>query len=336
MKIVSAGFITPMGNDSEVIWERFNKNIIQQSNKNDFESCLSKKDKRKINRFADLATTATVNCYTEAQNSIDLTDKNKSGCIFTTSYGPLETNMEFAKQVIADDPDACSPILFSNTVHNACLGTLSIRLGITGPSTMLMGSNQFMLTDMLLKEEKADFLMAGCLDEYNDELAASLIYQSGREQNLKEACVVFGLVQDAKYTEGITIKNINTINLGCNPYEDMETENYAYLQSKLMDLGADTDVVITNDSKTEIGKFEKEVLTSNFPSSCIIDQAQDYFGNCLGADLGLKVLLSKLLIEKNDIPKALLSQSLKPEQVNSITICSFDLTGNYTIMRLER
>lgn len=336
MKIISAGFITSMGNDPEIIWDRLYNNVVQQSKKNDFESCLSKKDKRKINRFADLATTATVQCYDEAFNRINLTDKNKSGCIFTTSYGPLETNMEFAKQVIADDPDACSPILFSNTVHNACLGTLSIRLGITGPSTMLMGSNQFMLTDMLLKEEKADFIMAGCLDEYNDELEESINYQSGREQNLKEACVVFGLVHDTKSTKGITIKKINTFNLGCNLYEDMQIENYDYLQSKLIDLTVNADVVITNNPNTEVGKFEREVLNSNFPSICIIDKTHDFFGNCLGADLGLKVLLSKILIEKNTIPETLLNKSVIPKQVNSIAICSFDLTGNYTIMRLER
>ena len=104
--ICATGAVTPMGNSEDRIWDNLckeNPGIL--NNKIQYKSVLSSRVKRRINRFADMAVTAADSCYKEVQEKYK-EDKGKIGCIFNTAYGPLETNLEFAKQVVQDDPDA--------------------------------------------------------------------------------------------------------------------------------------------------------------------------------------------------------------------------------------
>lgn len=381
--ICATGAVTPMGNSEDVIWENLcNGNPGRLNQKAEFTSVLPGKVRRRINRFADMAMTAAESCFNESQEK-QAADKGQIGCIFNTAYGPLETNLEFAKQIIEDDPDACSPILFSNTVHNACLGTIAIQLGITGPSTMLLGSNHLWMSEQMLAEGKAEIMLAGAIEEYNEELRCSLtafskesgayadaancadvvtyanktvymeteaavdtevadyvdtvddteaVAHEGAEvcsgvaahagtAAYVDAAVVFALRSVAEETDGVTIKETVTLNLGVTPFENAEPDKA--ILSKLLTAkitNYEVDAVILNEPNGKIGKAEKHILQENFPKLCRIDRFYDYFGNSLGADMSMKVLLAKLILEKGTVPACLCGDKKTPEKLERIAV----------------
>lgn len=335
--ICATGAVTPMGNSEDVIWDNLcNANPGRLNQKAEFTSVLPGKVRRRINRFADMAMTAAESCFNEAQEK-QTADKGQVGCIFNTAYGPLETNLEFAKQIIADDPDACSPILFSNTVHNACLGTIAIQLGITGPSTMLLGSNHLWMSEQMLAEGKAEVMLAGAVEEYNEELRCSLTAFSKESETYADAAVVFALRSANEETDGVAIRETLTLNLGVTPFEDAVPDKAflsELLTKKIKDYGVDA--VILNEPNGKIGKAEKHILQEHFPALCRIDRFYDYFGNSLGADMSMKVLLAKLILEKGTVPACLCGDKKTPEKLERIAVLASDITGNYYLTVLEK
>lgn len=297
---------------------------------------LSTRVRRRINRFADLALKAANDCYSKVPGKY-AEDKGKTGCIFSTAYGPLETNLEFAKQIVEDEPDDCSPIIFSNTVHNACLGTIAIHMGITGPSTMLLGSNHLWLSEQMLAEGKADLMLAGAVEEYNEELQQSLSEFNNLSQPYADAAVVLALRASDKKSDGVKIKETFTLNLGVTPFENRtinRTVLAELLNAKLEEYGVDA--IILNHSNEQIGKEEEHIIGKNFPEICRIDKYYDYFGNALGADMSMKILLAKMILEKGAIPKCLCSAEVKPKKIERIAVLALDITGNYYVTILEK
>lgn len=340
MKICSVGCVTPLGNSEAEIWKNLSlKNLGYFSGRLVFESPVSKRERRRINRFADMATCATVACYEGIQKKSMDWAKDRVGCIFTTGFGPLETNIDFAKQIITNDPDACSPILFSNTVHNACLGTIAMKLGLTGPSTMMLGSNHLLFSKLLLLEGKADVILSGCIDEYHEELKSSLLENGFSGGNVSEAAVVLGVTKDNTFEldDLVEIESLHSIFIGGNPYEQINGTK-ADLKENLQRLLGQTevDVIIPMGTDSAFGKMEVEVLNEIFPETIILESFQQYFGHCLGADLGLKILGGKIFLDKGKIPECLCKKNEKQKPYKKIAILSADVTGNYTCAVLTK
>ncbi|OWR33180.1 hypothetical protein CDO73_01355 [Saccharibacillus sp. O23] len=230
MRIVKTGWITPAGNDEETIWNALR---MTRPNLAGPQACQEPDDRqgtwepegsgsgsgrgrknaleglpkkgRRASRFSHLGLCAARSAI--RPEWIGDRKAERIGAVFTTAYGPLETNMEFARQMIGDEPDLCSPSLFANTVHNACLGTISMDLGIKGPSTMLLGSNHLLLTRLLLAEGKADLILAGAIEEYNEELERSLHIQGMEARRVDEAAVVLALAADDAALPGLTAED---------------------------------------------------------------------------------------------------------------------------------
>lgn len=338
VRICASGMITPMGNSEEEIWNNLIGNVAGITNqKVHFESALPGKVKRRNSRFSDMAATAAINCYRSVEKNEEVENKERVGCIFSTDYGPLETNIEFAKQIIEDEPDNCSPSLFSNTVHNACLGTISIQLGIKGPSTMLLGSNQLLLASMLLKENKADYILAGAAEEYNEDLKDSLNVLKHTSEKYADAAVVMGLcLADDKSDNQVYISDIVTFNLGAFYPQKNDLDN-SLLRSTLEEnvKKHNLDAIIINNPDTELGLMEKDIL-KDFPNVIVIDGFYKYFGNCLGADMSLKTVIGKMILEKSEIPKSMCSVGNCKSLYHNIGVLSGDITGNYYITVLNR
>ncbi len=335
--ICAAGAVTPMGNSEESIWDNLCQGKAGNLNrKTEFESVLPARVRRRNNRFADLAAVAAVNCFKKAQEKQEA-DRGRIGCIFNTAYGPLETNLEFAKQIIQDEPDACSPILFSNTVHNACLGTIAIQLGITGPSTMLLGSNHLWMSEQMLVEGKADVMLAGAVEEYNEDLQNSLAALWKDEAAFGDGAVVFALRNGDGKAHGVKIMETLTLNPGYTPFEETEPDRQmltGLLGAKCREY--EVDAVILNQTNGVIGKEEECFLQENFPGICRIDRFYEYFGNGLGADMSMKLLLAKLILEKGSIPECLCTQGGRPGKMERIAVLAWDITGNYYLTVLEK
>jgi 3-oxoacyl-[acyl-carrier-protein] synthase II len=75
-----------------------------------------------------------------------------------------------------DYGDACaSPTLFSNSVHNAAAGHISIMLGLDGPCLTvsqfeMSGPSGLLSAIQWLKEERVEQVLLGAVEEYCDVL----------------------------------------------------------------------------------------------------------------------------------------------------------------------
>lgn len=91
-----------------------------------------------LSKFAALpdfrkATANMVKCYAAIEPMLEHFPKLEgAGLVLGSSYGELAVTTEFLNTL--ETQGIARPLLFQNSLHNATLGFLAIRLGITGPS----------------------------------------------------------------------------------------------------------------------------------------------------------------------------------------------------------
>lgn len=101
--------------------------------------------------------------------------KEKTGVIVASGYGALSTTFAFLDSYLEKGDDLASPILFSNSVHNAAAAHISICYGIQGPSLTISQFDMSFICALLsagiwLEEGKVDSVLIGSSDEYCDVL----------------------------------------------------------------------------------------------------------------------------------------------------------------------
>ncbi len=329
-RIRAVGAITPMGDTEEEIWNNLEQKTPGVLNtKKDYTTRLSSRVRRRNSRFADLAATAAINCYDKYREENPDVSNAEIGCILSTDYGPLETNMEFAKQIVDGDPDACSPTVFSNTVHNACLGTIAIDLKITGPNTMLMGSDPIDISDMIMAEDKAKAMICGGVEEYSDELKASINKFGNKENNFGDVSVVFA-IDNNKGNKGITILDsrvMSGVSAVFEPEKVDADECTEYVKDVLDEYNPD--VVICSDTNEQLQELEKRIINDDYKNIKYIDNFKDYFGTCLGAELPAKMMVAKAILEHGYIPNGLRKDANESGKISKVAVLSTDITGNY-------
>lgn len=97
-------------------------------------------------------------------------EENKIGSVLNTSYGCLDTNIKFIREFVSGDESQISAIDFSHTVYNAALGHMCTNYRMKGPSTMLLSSNYPEVANQLLNDKKAEYMMAGGVEPFSEEL----------------------------------------------------------------------------------------------------------------------------------------------------------------------
>lgn len=137
------------------------------------EAFVPKKPLRRIDHFSQMAILGAFLAIKDA--GAPSLDPERTGLIVCSGYGASQTTFSFLDSVI-DDGDACaSPTLFSNSVHNAAAGHISILLKLGGPcltvSQFEMSVPSAFLTALQwLNEGRADRVLLGAVDEYCDVL----------------------------------------------------------------------------------------------------------------------------------------------------------------------
>jgi 3-oxoacyl-[acyl-carrier-protein] synthase II len=134
---------------------------------------VSNRATRRIDHFSKMALLAAWLALEDAGRP-DLSGE-RVGLVVATGYGATRSTFAFLDSVI-DDGDACaSPTLFSNSVHNAAGGHLSILLQTEGPALTV---SQFELSvpaallsaGLWLAEGRVDRVLLGGVDEYCEVL----------------------------------------------------------------------------------------------------------------------------------------------------------------------
>lgn len=134
---------------------------------------VPKRALRRIDHFSQLALTGAYLVMNDSGS--DHFDSEKTGLVICSGYGSAKTTFSFLDSII-DDGDSCaSPTLFSNSVHNAAAGHISMLLGLKGPSLTVSQFEMSVPSGLLsaiqwLREERVEQVLFGAVDEYCDVL----------------------------------------------------------------------------------------------------------------------------------------------------------------------
>jgi len=88
-------------------------------------------------------------------------DPSRLGTVLATLWGPMQTINQYFYDVVAKGPAHSSPFLFPYTVTNAVIGGVARLLGCKGASSMLVGSCPVAYACDLIRNGKADIVVAG-------------------------------------------------------------------------------------------------------------------------------------------------------------------------------
>jgi hypothetical protein len=94
------------------------------------------------------------------------------GGIFSTVWGPFNRTFEYHKNVLKKGASGASPLFFPSTVTNAVVGRIAKQLNLKGVSSMLVGTCPVNYAYQLIKENKANIVLAGGMDDLKEHLPA--------------------------------------------------------------------------------------------------------------------------------------------------------------------
>lgn len=133
------------------------------------ERFASKRALRRVDHYSRLGLLGAYLALEDA--GLLQTDLQDLAVVLASGYGATRTTFAFLDSVM-DDGDACaSPILFSNSVHNAAAAHISMSLKAQGPNVTVsqfeMSAHAGLLTaSQWLAEKWVDLVLFGCIDEY--------------------------------------------------------------------------------------------------------------------------------------------------------------------------
>ena len=98
------------------------------------------KKNRKFRRYDRFSIISELGAEKYAPEIGTYGDNRNIATVFSTSYGPIMTNINFISS-IHNPGKVPSPTEFSHTVNNAALGHICKDMKLKGPSTQLLSSN---------------------------------------------------------------------------------------------------------------------------------------------------------------------------------------------------
>ena len=117
-------------------------------------------------RYCQLAMISAGDAISDA--TLDLVRRDRIGTVLATEFGPNEMVEKHLTALLQEGPMGVSPITFSSTVMNVALGTISRHWKLGGPSTMVLGEQPAIYAYDLLRQNRADAIVCGGVDEVRD------------------------------------------------------------------------------------------------------------------------------------------------------------------------
>ena len=127
---------------------------------------ISRKDVRRMDRFAQLAVAAGYQAVKNADLKIDESNQDDIGVFIGSGIGGLTTLFEQAQILIEKGPDRVSPFLAPMMIADIAAAQISIALGVRGPnfcttSACSSGSDAIGVAYELIRHGEAEVMMAG-------------------------------------------------------------------------------------------------------------------------------------------------------------------------------
>lgn len=344
VQIIGIGIISRAGTSIEEVWNSLDGKtaIEKREGRVAYVSSLPAGKRRRMNRYSDMTVYVSSEALKDGKIAMDDLDAYRIGTIFSTGYGPMESNLSFAKMALEEDPDLCSPTIFANTVSNACIGHVCVNLGCKGVSTIVMGSNSIGYSQMLMDKGDADYILSGSVEEYNEAL-----YQCFRQNpyaadiDIGEAAVGLLLAKGEHKGAYCRLVDFLEYNLGEYPLinkvekEDIKQGETA-LKNFLSRQGQQIDAVFSAGNGSYFDEYEKELLENVLGGSVIYaDRLKEYTGETLGSSFSVAIAVAAVCLKKGAIPEKLVSVKKEKREIKTALVTGYDVTGNYMVYFME-
>jgi 3-oxoacyl-[acyl-carrier-protein] synthase II len=137
------------------------------------------RDARKMDRFTQLATAATLEAIAQSGLAIDESNRDRVGILIGTGIGGVITLIEQYEVMRQRGPDRVSPFLIPMMISDGAAGNIAIRVGARGPNMSLAtacasGTNALGEASEMIRRGAADVMIAGA-----SEAAVSAIAMAG-------------------------------------------------------------------------------------------------------------------------------------------------------------
>ena len=345
VKVIGIGVICAMGNSAQDVWVRLNgeQSSSVEVSKLNYTSILPATKRRRINRYSDMALFSASNAMKDASGAVEEVDPARIGTIYSTGYGPMTSNLEFARKVSDGDPDLCSPTVFSSTVSNACVGHVCMNLNCKGVSTIIMGSNNLGYSQMLLSKNAADYILSGAVEEYEEDLYRCF-RDSQKAAGIKfcESVVTLLLARDGVPVENsyCTLADFEECDLGAYPVFNQLDEKQATINMKsaIAQLIKDKkiDLIISSGYGNEFDSLEYEVIDALLPEVPCIKNVKELFGETLGVAFSINAMVACLILQKNQIPSAFHDSVINCQNIRRILVTGYNVSGGYIAYLFEK
>jgi len=137
------------------------------------------RDARKMDRFTQLASAATMEAVAHSGLTIDESNRDRVGILIGSGIGGILTLIEQYEVMRQRGPDRVSPFLIPMMISDGAAGNIAIRVGARGPNMSLAtacasGTNALGEAAEMIRRGAADVMIAG-----SSEAAISAIAMAG-------------------------------------------------------------------------------------------------------------------------------------------------------------
>src|SRR6266550_5382543 len=183
LAIAGMGWVTPLGNSVDAVWERLLRGdeasatpISEQFADRSYSAFrvpesavtgLAHPRLRRASVISRFAATAGLEALQAAGVKVDSQNAGRIALIFAISNGGVIYTKRFYRDVVETGAQSASPLLFPETVFNAPASHLAAILGVTGSTYTLVGDSAVgllairMAEDLMANEELEYCLVVG-------------------------------------------------------------------------------------------------------------------------------------------------------------------------------
>lgn len=185
--VTGQGCISPVGNTVEETWQALLKGksgaaIITQYDASqhktrfaaevkgfDGPAMFGGRDARKMDRFTQFATAATLEALEQADFSVTESNCDRTGVLIGSGIGGISTLLDQIEVMRERGPGRISPFLIPMMISDSAAGMIAIRIGARGPNMALAtacatGSNAIGEATEMIRRGSADVMIAGAAE----------------------------------------------------------------------------------------------------------------------------------------------------------------------------